>query len=104
MWMSQLTSFDNCEPRALSKGTMVIVLIGSPLLCLERKMLSNAIAQQHRKIRHARIEHQKWRLSACYLPRTMIWRSGGVPGTPCTLEQAAVSVKAGIGPLGQARH
>lgn len=47
--MSQLTSFDNCEPRALSKGTTVIVLIGSPLLCLERKMLSNAIAQQHLK-------------------------------------------------------
>ena len=32
VWMSQLTSSDNCEPRALSKGTTVIVLIG-PLSC-----------------------------------------------------------------------
>ena len=30
VWMSQLTSSDNCEPRALSKGTTVIVLIGPP--------------------------------------------------------------------------
>lgn len=44
VWMSQLTSFDNWEPWALSKGTTVIVLIGSPLLCWERKMLSNATA------------------------------------------------------------
>lgn len=34
VWMSQLTSSDNCEPRALSKAAAVIVLIGSPLLCL----------------------------------------------------------------------
>lgn len=81
VWMSQLTSFDNREPKALSKGDVVIVLIGSPLLCLERKMLPNAIAQQPRKIRHARIEHQKWRVSACYLPRTMIGRFGSFPGT-----------------------
>lgn len=59
--MSQLTSSDNCEPRALSKGTTVIVLIGSPLLCWERKMLSNVIVPQHLKIRHAHIGHQKGR-------------------------------------------
>lgn len=66
VWMSQLTSFDNWEPRALSKGTTVIVLIGSPLLCWERKMLSNAIAPQRLQIRLAHIGHQRGRLPAFF--------------------------------------
>lgn len=78
--MSQLTSSDNCEPRALSKGTTVIVLIGPPLLGWKRKMLSNVIAPQHLKIRHAHIEHQKRKMSAFYLPRTITWHSGTFPG------------------------
>lgn len=78
VWMSQLTSSDNCEPRALSKGTTVIVLIGPPSLCWERKMLSNVIATQHLKVRHAHIEHQKGR---CLL---FIYQgqSFGTPPTP----------------------
>lgn len=95
--MSQLTSSDNCEPRALSKGTTVIVLIGPPLLCWERKMLSNVIAPQHLKIKHAHIEHQKKDMSAFYLLRTIIWHFGALSGLSPTLERAALSVIAGSG-------
>lgn len=107
VWMSQLTSFDNWEPRALSKGTTVIVLIGSPLLCWERKMLSNAIAPQRLKIRLAHIGHQRGRLPAFFF-FIYRWQWFGALAVslapPCTLEQAAISVKAGSGPLGQTRH
>lgn len=74
VWMSQLTSFDNWEPRALSKGATVIVLIGSPLLCWERKMLSNAIAPQPLKIRLAHIGHQRRRMSASSSSSFFIYR------------------------------
>lgn len=83
VWMSQLTSFDNWEPRALSKGNTVIVLIGSPLLCWERKMLSNAIVPQRLKIRLVHIGHQRGRLPTFFLfTMTMIWRFDCFPGTP----------------------
>lgn len=108
--MSQLTSSDNCEPRALSKGTTVIVLIGPPtlpppfLLCLERKTLSNVIAPQHLKIKHAHKEHQKGKMSAFYLQRrTIVWHFGALSGLASELEQAAVSVIAGSGPHWPAR-
>lgn len=67
-------------------------------------MLSNVIAPQHLKIRHAHIEHQKGRSSAFYLPRTMIWHFGALAGLSSTLEQAALSVIAGSGPVGQPKH
>lgn len=104
MWMSQLTSSDNCEPRALSKGTTVIVLIGSPLLCWERKMLSNVIAPQHRKNKARKYRTSKSKMSAFYLQRTMIWHFGTLPGLPSALEQAVLSVIAGSGPAGQPTH
>lgn len=55
--MSQLTSFDNCEPKALSKETTVIVLIASPLLRSQRKTLSNVIVlTASEKIRASKME------------------------------------------------
>lgn len=98
VWMSQLTSSDNREPGALSKGTTVIVLIGPPLLCWVHKMLSNVIAPQHRRLRHTHTHIKKD--DVCFLltedNNLALWQS---PWHPCKLEQAALSVIAGSGPL-----
>lgn len=46
----------------------------------------------------------KRKMSAFYLPRTMIWHFGALAGLSSTLEQAALSVIAGSGPVGQPKH
>lgn len=53
-------------------------------------MLSNVIAPQHLKIKHAHIEHQKKDMSAFYLLRTIIWHFGALSGLSQTLERAAL--------------
>lgn len=46
----------------------------------------------------------KRKMPAFNLLRTMIWRFGTLPGQPSTVEQAALSVIAGSGPVGQPKH